>query len=188
MATAPHVVDLTSLDNESDVAERREGQLVHSFFIPLQPVPMPRVRRGRGGTFYNPARSRIQQLRNFLVELLQQQQLTAPLFAADTPISLSLLFRRQRPLSHFVGNSRTNALRANVLDDIHVGTPDLDNLEKLFMDAFTGILYEDDRQVFFKCSCRLWADRNCSDGSTIVKVKAVARSADVAEYCCSLFG
>lgn len=172
MASAPNVVDLTTLDNESD-----DEETTHSFFIPLQPVPMPRVRRGRSGAFYNPASKCIRQLRDFLLGLLHERQLPTPLFASGTPVALSLHFHRQRPLSHFIGRSRTKALRADAPDYIHVSTPDLDNLEKLFMDAATGILYEDDRQVFFKCSCRLWTDPKHPDGYTLAKVKTVSHGA-----------
>ena len=88
----------------------------------------------------------------------------------------------QQEIGHLFGHRRTNALRADATEDIHVGTPDLDNLEKLIMDAATGVLYQDDRQVFFKVSCRLWADQDHPQGSTMVKIKSVAADADPSEY------
>ena len=122
MASAQDAVDLTASDDES---EAETPPLNHqlppltdfSCQIPWQPVPMPRVRRGRGGAFYNPANRVVLETRDFLFTLLQQRQLTVPLFPANTPVAVSFIFRRQRPLSHFVGHRRTNAVRADATEE-----------------------------------------------------------------------
>ncbi len=81
----------------------------------------------------------------------------------------------------FVGKCRERGLRSDAPSEIHVGRPDLDNLEKLVMDAATSVLYEDDSQVYFKTSMRLWAEEAAGSGSSIVKIRSSSSGPNILE-------
>jgi crossover junction endodeoxyribonuclease RusA len=84
---------------------------------------------------------------------------------AQGPIAIRLEFRpRPRPESHFLpANSRrpVRILRpdAPVWND---GTPDADKLARAALDALSGVVWRDDRQVASLTALTLWPD----DGET----------------------
>jgi len=62
------------------------------------------------------------------------------------PVSMRLWFILQRPLAHFVGRKRENALRADAPGWPAV-KPDTLKLARAVEDGLTGVLYVDDAQI-----------------------------------------
>jgi Holliday junction resolvase RusA-like endonuclease len=161
----------SSASNPIDLTDEGPSQDNFEFFVPLEPVPMARPRRGASGKFYCPSAKAVRDYRSFLSSCCITRGLSLPVFPSGAPVELRIIFRKRRPNSHFVNRCRQQGLRSDAPSQIHVGRPDLDNLEKLVMDAATSVLYEDDSQVYFKTSMRLWAEEDGS-GSSIVKIRS----------------
>ncbi len=68
---------------------------------------------------------------------------TAP---ASGPISVGMQFSMPRPKSHFRTGKNSGMLRLDA-PGFSDKTPDLDKLVRCVLDALTGIVYHDDRQV-----------------------------------------
>ncbi len=102
------------------------------FSIPLAPFPMPRPRRTKSGVFYTPkeAKTRTAELQMHLIRLTAGQ----PLLTGPIAVEIGLL-------------------RAKKRDRRRDG--DGDNYEKWILDACTGTLWADDRQVV---DCHWWID------------------------------
>lgn len=64
----------------------------------------------------------------------------------------SLIFKIQIPKSW--GKQK----RINMANKPHIVVPDLDNLEKAFFDVMTGILFDDDCQIWKGNSRKVWAE------------------------------
>jgi len=162
-----HPIDLTdegpSHDNQND--------LCFQFFVPLEPVPMARPRRGAHGIFYNPSAKAVKDYRAFLSGCCNERGMSLPVFSFGTPVELTIVFRKRRPLSHFVGRCLERGLRSDAPSEIHVGKPDLDNLDKVVMDAATSVLYDDDSQVYIMTSMCRWA-AGSHNGSSTVKIRS----------------
>ena len=103
-----------------DYTAKVSGKLLVEFFIPGQPVPSERVRRGKGNRFYMPKRSA--DYRKHIIEHLPDALLKAA--PVKTPVCLIAFFDRE-------GNRKC----------------DIDNLVKAIQDALLGVVYTDDSQV-----------------------------------------
>jgi len=108
--------------------------LAFECFVPGRPVPLARamVVAGRGGRArgVTPERSRdaLGAVATAVRRALIARGLTAPLFAAGSPVRIDLTFV-------FAGNKVDNGRH-------HVGKPDLTNLVKLVEDACIGLIYD----------------------------------------------
>jgi len=113
--------------------------LAFDCFVPGRPVPLarPMVVAGRGGRArgVTPERSRdaLGAVATAVRRALIARGLTAPLFAAGSPVRIDLTFV-------FADDKFDN-------DRCHVGKPDLTNLAKLVEDACIGLIYVDDAQI-----------------------------------------
>ena len=96
------------------------GTLLTEFFVPGQPVPSERVRRGKGNRFYMPKRSA--DYRKHVIDYLPDWLLKVK--PVKTPVCLVAFFDRE-------GKRKC----------------DIDNLVKAIQDALLGIVYTDDSQV-----------------------------------------
>jgi Holliday junction resolvase RusA-like endonuclease len=111
------------------------------FEIPGPPVPWARARRN-GGRYF-PAHEVVE----------QQEAVRAAWMEAGRPaaedgdaISIALTFYLPRPTSHYRTGRYAHLLR----DDAPARPtckPDIDNLQKLVLDALNTLLYRDDSQV-----------------------------------------
>jgi Holliday junction resolvase RusA-like endonuclease len=131
---------------------------------------MARPRVLKKGRCYNPSAKNILQVKRVLLAEMKERGFSLPLFKGEAPISLRIVFTFPRPNSHFTAKDR-NHLRNNAPALYKVAAPDLDNLDKLVMDAANGILYDDDSQVVSMKSTKVWAGDNSKEGSTKLKVK-----------------
>ena len=66
---------------------------------------------------------------------------------SSSGVSLHLVFRYARPKSHF-GTGRNQDVLKEWAPQRMVTAPDLDKLTRAVLDALTGVVYLDDRQVF----------------------------------------
>ncbi len=76
-------------------------------------------------------------------------------FELNEPISLDINYYYQIPKSY-------NKSKRDKLGMIHgkpkLSSPDVDNLSKTMLDAMSGVLYRDDKQVYNLNVNKLWAD------------------------------
>lgn len=113
-----------------------------SFFVPFTPFPYqaPRfaVQRGKAGKRASP---KVWDKKAGAKKLLKAavQAATAgsghEMPAADSPVTVILAFYIARKPSHFLAGEQTASVNA---PEEHVGTPDLDNLTKVVLDACNG--------------------------------------------------
>lgn len=125
-----------------DVVER---SLVAAFFVPGLPLPEPRPRatsiNGRAHV-YKPATARDWKA---LVRLSAAQvMLGAPLAG---PLRVGLTFRFPRPAGHFGTGRNATRLRSTAPAWPVGNRSDIDNLAKGVLDAMSGVVFLDDRQV-----------------------------------------
>ena len=97
-----------------------------------------------------------------------------PIFKKGTCLSVSLVFKLQRPKSHYVSNNpKKNQLKKNAPKQYHVARKDLDNMVKFVLDSLNGILYKDDAQICIINGTKIYANEDYNVGSTHVKLRAV---------------
>lgn len=73
----------------------------------------------------------------------------------DCPIKLICMYYMPIPKSY----SKRKKLRLSNEMTPHIKRPDLDNLDKIFMDILSSIFYNDDSQVFIKESYKYYSDK-----------------------------
>ena len=124
------------------------------FFVPGQPVgkgrPRATVRAGRA-RLYTPARTADAEARADAIATLAMGD--SPLM--DGPLSLVLDVRCAIPTS-WSKKKQAAALAGEVRP---TGRPDLDNIVKLYADAFNGVIWRDDSQVVRVVSEKRYSDR-----------------------------
>lgn len=103
-------------------------------FIPMRPVPAPRPRVTKHGTYNDPKYTQAKKA----IGLSAKQIIRKP-YPSGTPIGLKIDFFFEIPKSW--GKTKKEAAKW------HTSRPDADNLEKTVKDALNGILYDDDSQV-----------------------------------------
>lgn len=105
------------------------------FIINFEPVPQPRPRVTRFGTF-DPAKEK-----KTFVKLLLIEQMDEPL---KYPIEMEIIFFMPIPKSTSIKKAK-EMLTGKIK---HTKKPDIDNLYKFFTDAMNKIIYDDDSQVY----------------------------------------
>lgn len=111
------------------------------FTFEIEPIPQLRPRTStRGGHVRVYDQPKVKQYKNLLHGLVTEQYKKPPLTGA---LSVSLLFYRP------VQKSISNVERQRRLSNQHksVVKPDTDNYIKSTLDAFNGVLWEDDSQI-----------------------------------------
>jgi Holliday junction resolvase RusA-like endonuclease len=77
-----------------------------------------------------------------------------------TPVGVALDFYFARPKSHY-GSGRNAQLLRKGAPDYHTTKPDIDKLSRAVLDAITGILIRDDRQVVTLDAAKHYGDPEC---------------------------
>ncbi|KAG7368981.1 major facilitator superfamily MFS_1 protein [Nitzschia inconspicua] len=159
------------------------------FKIRGNPRPLRRHRTSRGHV-YNPSlkyqksfREVVEQvlIRNLSTEKDGKREKTvtleAPIFAAEEPLIMTLVFRMKRPKSHFV-NSRpgVHRLKTTAPSQSSAIRTDVDNLTKFVLDSMNQVLYDDDRQIMSIHATKLFDNEGMCDGSTELFVRSIADS------------
>jgi Holliday junction resolvase RusA-like endonuclease len=87
------------------------------------------------------------------------------------PVAVRLVFRFIRPSSHF-GSGRNAAVLKPSAPVFHAQTPDVDKLVRLALDACTGVVWRDDKQVVCPYPWRVWAPTAGLDVAVLPLVQA----------------
>ena len=131
------------------------------FFIPGTPVPQARPRFTRQGWAYEP-----KTCKDYKKAVAQAARIAwgdcEPL---DGPVEVALIFVLPIPKSWPL--KRRDAARAGTL--LPLKKPDGDNLEKLVLDALTGVCWNDDMQI---CRCA-WDKAYGTDPGVMVSIDAI---------------
>ena len=102
--------------------------------IPLKPMPAPRPRFSKNGT-YNP--SSYTKYKNDVLTLAKQQCKTY----FNGALSLDITFYMEIP------ESLSKIKREALMGEYHISKPDSDNLLKSIKDALEGTFYKNDSQI-----------------------------------------
>ena len=131
-----------------------------SFWVPGKPIAQPRPRatiRGAHAGVYNPptadAWKKEVQFRARGAMLLHDQSPTS------APLIAELSFEMPGSSKSYTKNWAFSAEGERRLWDgglYHAQKPDCDNLEKAVLDALTGIVYDDDAQIWQTAVTRKW--------------------------------
>lgn len=73
------------------------------------------------------------------------------------PVRLEVVFRFLRPQSHYGSGKNAGRLKASAPQH-HTQSPDLDKLVRCLVDALTGVVWKDDRQVVQLVASREWTE------------------------------
>ena len=114
--------------------------------IPITPMPAPRPRVTKNGTYNDPKYTKHKQI----IGLFAKKIFKTP-HPKDTPIMMNIDFYFEIP------KSWNRAKRENA--KWHTSRPDKDNLEKSVKDALNGIAYHDDSQVCDGRVRKMYSDR-----------------------------
>ena len=125
--------------NMSDITIRLSGN----------PIAQPRCKAtafGGHAHLYTPTKNGIHAYKAALRIIASAQMIGPPV---SGPVRVDCTFVFSRPRSHYRTGKRSEELR----DDApfwHTSKPDIDNCQKSVMDALSGIVFADDKQV---CQC-----------------------------------
>lgn len=114
--------------------------------VPGEPVSQPRCRAtsfGGKSRMYTPTKNGVHAYKA-AIRILAAQQMSGPPLAGPVQVDCTFVF--SRPKSHFKSGKRSNELRGDA-PFWHTNRNDRDNLDKACLDAMTGIVYVDDKQV-----------------------------------------
>jgi Holliday junction resolvase RusA-like endonuclease len=144
---------------------------VESFTVLGNPKPKGRARFSkRTGTAYTPETTRTAEetLAARTSAILSQRGLFTGQVWSTAPIVLVARFGL--PIPESWPEWRKTAARSGELE--HVSKPDIDNLEKLLMDALRGVLWKDDTQIAHKFTSKFYSE----NPSTYVEVKELVQA------------
>lgn len=127
------------------------------FRIDLTPVAQCRPRFTRNGRVYDPMSGSKQALKRYLESGVYSGK------RAEGPIEVGFTFLFKAPNWWLRGQKNLGTWRRLP----HIAKPDIDNLCKYYLDAFTGTFWLDDKQV-----CGLSAKKMyCESGAIVVSIK-----------------
>lgn len=110
--------------------------------MPIQPMPAPRPRVTRYGTYNDPKYTNYKKA----IALLAKQKFEL----SDNPIAMNINFYFEKPKSW--------SKKKRDIAYWHTSRPDIDNLQKGVKDALNGIAYKDDSQVCYVMATKCYAD------------------------------
>jgi len=138
------------------------------FIVNGQPQTQARPRKARSGHIYNPSAAKQKALRKAVNDLLHEWGIDTPVYSAPQCVFISLSFNLQRPNSHFVGCRRSSGKIKPSATPLGRTVPNLDNLQKLILDALNGVVYGDDRQVTDLQATKRYDDSNFTGSTEVV--------------------
>lgn len=114
-------------------------------WIPIKPIPAPRPRVTRNGTYND------QKYTNYkkAISMVAKSKIKEP---SDAPIFMKIEFFFEIPKSW--SKAKREAAKW------HTSRPDLDNLQKGIKDSLNGVAYIDDAQVCFMQVWKQYAQEN----------------------------
>ena len=82
-------------------------------------------------------------------------------------VTVDVTFKFTRPKSHLHTGKRAGEVKATA-PERHRQKPDIDKLLRVVLDALTGVVWDDDAQVFHVDMFKGWADPGKGAGATVV--------------------
>ena len=129
-------------ENAVPFYDRNQNGKTITLTFPMRPTPKERPRSGRHG-FYTPSKTKRAEL-----EIQKRLFMYRKLYGDFRgPVQMTLEF-------HFAVKDKKKWGMP------HVARPDLDNVQKLLKDSFSGFLYRDDSQVFSCCAKKFYAEKD----------------------------
>ena len=178
-----------------DDTQSEEPKLFH-WAVGGNPLPLRRHRTSRG-FMYNPSASAQLSFQNITEQIMSNltvgtrkvvNETLQPLFSANQPLVLTLVFRMKRPNKHFVSSKPgPGRLRENAPSPVAITRTDVDNLAKFVMDSMNGILYEDDRQIASLHATKIYDSEGYCQGCTEVCCRIIEED-DLAHLIVNSFG
>lgn len=143
--------------------------------VPGRPMGKARARNDsrRGGHFYTPTPT---EQREKLIGQLWMAQGRPELGPGG--VALKVVAAVKRPKRHYNADGTLSA--TGLENPWPISKPDIDNIEKLAMDALNGLAWLDDTQIVIKSSWRRWAGREEQEHTLIEAWQAPAPSMEVA--------
>lgn len=124
----------------------------------------------------NKTSPKVQIFRQVVINMLWRQYsvkaMDLPLFAKEGVV-VNMTFCRRLPKTAFFGGRRTEGDLRNTDDTADLCTPDIDNMAKFVLDALTGVVYADDRQVSKSIQHKIWDVSPPYEGRTLISFKAI---------------
>jgi len=147
---------------------------VFRIVIDGQPKPQERPRFHNGGLGFPSRKWKLH-----MKSLCKAATSNKVIFGPKVPVSVTIWFYRKRPQTDFVGRRRQPGnLRHQALsmDVCSVDTADLDNLGKMVLDALSGVVYSDDKQVANLHLHKRRDNQGACLGRTVVEVTSAINS------------
>ena len=140
---------------------------------PVRALRGPEFRRGqqgRGHMVYNPSERFIRAMRSSVLTALGEGG--GPVFGRRVPLRVEVAFYLRRPQSHFRDGTRdvNNLKQSHPHRELHVSSPNVDNLVKFVLDVFTGIAYYDASVVQAVCVTKEFDDVGDCSGHTLITI------------------
>ena len=113
---------------------------IYHVFVDGIPIAQPRPRKGKHGNFYNPD---LATAWKEAIQICFMQKKRMPTITGPVYLTIHFYFQKK-------------GLNTTIP---HTSKPDKDNLEKVVMDALTGIgVWNDDSQVYGGRTAKFWTD------------------------------
>jgi Holliday junction resolvase RusA-like endonuclease len=124
------------------------------FKVPGNPKALKRHRSFQKGKFkgtYDPSQN---DKADFLAVCIENK----PKVPFDEPLHVSITFCFARPKNHYRTGANAHLLR-DVAPKYHIGTPDMDNLEKFVADSLNGIFWKDDSRICSNSNEKIYGEQ-----------------------------
>jgi Holliday junction resolvase RusA-like endonuclease len=128
----------------------------HHLIIFGNPKAMGRPRAVKRGKFAGVHEDPKDTKNKETLAVIAQQKSPDELLAG--PLLVSVHFWFQRPKSHY-GTGKNSGLLKDSAPKYHTSRPDRDNLDKLVLDALTGIFWKDDSTICQGSISKMYSER-----------------------------
>ena len=121
-------------------------------WLPGQPVPCPRVKVGRWGAYYGKAYSAwLPAAKDYAKDNWE-----GGFFDDNQTLIVRLEFKVARAASHYGTGKNSMKLKAGAEAKYPVPNGDIDNYAKGPLDALSGVVYGDDKQIIELVARKAW--------------------------------
>jgi len=154
------------------------------FTIRGEPCVLQRTRHGIGNRVYSPSGAKKQDFQNackalFAAKSINGQHLFDEFaFVDNQHLMIVVIIREKRPQSDFCMSDASHCRKSSMRKEsaprlLGKGHGDIDNYAKFVLDALTGLVYQDDKQVVLLSAARVLDNRDDCNGAIDVLVKNV---------------
>lgn len=160
---------LNKIKNDSDEIISEFDNYIFSFIINKKPESYARERKGRGKHFYNPKEGIIKEYKEIMKKQLSKKEklIVEDSFKKESYIELYCDFYIPIPKN----DSIKTAAQKEMKMILPAKRPDLDNYEKLLLDALHDVIYNDDSKVIKISGSKFYSMDPRTELKVILKVK-----------------